>query len=254
MKSGLRGKSADMSRFYAPKENVKGDSIYIDGDEARHILNVMRLGEKDKVVVFDGTGREYTGFVKKVKAKSLIVEIISTKTPMQDTLPEITLAQALPKKGKMDYIVEKATELGVRRIAPVLSERTVVKIEPEKMGEKTDRWQKIARETAKQCGRTDIPEVKAPEKFYNAIDAVNEFDMALVACLSEDTIRLKSAISDFKAGKIIVFIGPEGDFTPEEIAMAGNTSCKLVSLGSRVLKSDTAGLFALSILNYEFSR
>lgn len=243
-----------MSRFYAPKENVKDDSIYIDGDEARHILNVMRLAENDKVVVFDGTGREYTGFVKKVRSKSLIVEIISTKTPKPEALPEITLAQALPKKGKMDYIIEKATELGARRIAPILSERTVVKIENEKVSEKTARWQKIARETAKQCGRTDIPEIKAPAKFYNAVDTVNEFDLALVACLSEDTISLKSAISDFKAGKIIVFIGPEGDFTPEEIEIARNTNCKLVSFGPRVLKSDTAGLFALSILNYEFSR
>ncbi len=243
-----------MSRFYAPKENVKNNLIYIDGCEARHILNVMRLVKDDKVVVFDGTGREYTGFVKKIKAKSLIVEIVSKKTPKPEALPEITLAQALPKKGKMDYIVEKATELGVRSVAPILSERTVVKIKSEKMSEKTARWRKIARETAKQCGRTDIPEIKEPEKFYNAIDIVNEFDMALMACLTDDTIDLKSAISDFEAGKIIVFIGPEGDFTPEEIKMAANTNCKLISLGQRVLKSDTAGLFTLSVLNHEFSR
>jgi len=243
-----------MSRFYAPKENVRDGSIYVDGNEARHILNVMRLGKNDKVVVFDGTGREYTGFVKKIKSKSLIVEIISTKTLKPEVLPEITLAQALPKKGRMDYIVEKATELGVCGIMPILSERTIVKIEKENSVKKTCRWQKIAREAAKQCGRRNVPVVRPPEKFYNAIDDVNEFDIALMACLSENTMNFKRAISDFKTGKIIVFIGPEGDFTPEEIEMAKNTNCKLISLGARVLKTDTAGLFVLSVLNYEFFR
>jgi len=243
-----------MSRFYAPKENVRGGSIYIDGHEARHILNVMRLKESDKVVVFDGTGKEYTGFVKEVKSKSLVVEIISTKTPKPKTLPEITLAVSLPKKGKMDYIVEKAVELGVSCIIPTLSERTVVKLESGKMRERQERWQKIAREAAKQCGRTDVPEVKTIQKFYNVIDDINNFDLALVACLSEDTAGLKDAIADFKGGKIIAFIGPEGDFTPDEILMTKDTSAKLVSLGERVLKSDTAGLFLLSVLNYELSR
>ena len=242
-----------MSRFFAPKENVKGDSIYIDGQEARHILNVMRLKENDKVIVFDGTGKEYTGFVKTVHPKSLVVEVVSTKTPKIEELPEITLAQSMPKKEKMEHIVEKATELGVRNIVPIISERTIVKVEKEKAINKVARWKKIAQESAKQCGRTDVPEIKDIQKFYNIIDSVNNFDLAIVACLSEDNTSLKEAISDFRTGKIIVFIGPEGDFTPDEIEMAKNTNCKFVSLGKRVLKSDTAGLFLLSVLNYEFS-
>ncbi len=243
-----------MPRFFAPKENVKGNLIYIDGQEARHILNVMRLRENDKVIVFDGTGKEYTGFIKQARPKLLTVEIISTRTPKIEAIPEITLAQAMPKKEKMDYVIEKATELGVHSIIPLVSERTIVRFENDKAIDRLTRWKKIAIEAAKQCGRTDVPEIKNVQKFYNVIDGVDKFDMALMGCLSEDTIAFKEAVSDFKTGKIIVFIGPEGDFTPDEILMAKDTSCKFISLGKRILKSDTAGLFILSVLNYEFSR
>ncbi|UCD55586.1 MAG: 16S rRNA (uracil(1498)-N(3))-methyltransferase [Candidatus Omnitrophota bacterium] len=243
-----------MPRFFAPKENIKSNLIYIDGQEARHILNVMRLKENDKVIIFDGTGKEYTGFIKQARPKSVTVEIISTRVPKIDILPAITLAQAIPKKEKMDYIVEKATELGVHSIIPLVSERAIVRFESDKAVDRLARWKKIAIEAAKQCGRTDVPEIKDIQKFYNVVDDINKFDMALMACLSEGTVALKEAVSDFKAGKIIIFIGPEGDFTPEEILMAEDTSCKFISLGKRVLKSDTAGLFLLSVLSYEFSR
>lgn len=243
-----------MSRFYAPKENVKGKLIYIDSQEARHILNVMRLKESDKVVVFDGTGKEYTGFIKEAKTKSVIVEIISTKTPKtEEKFPEITLAQSIPKRGRMDYIVEKATELGVHDIIPIVSERTIVRFEKDNANDRIARWGKIAREAAKQCGRLDVPEIKEVQKFYNAIDDISNFDLTIMACLWEGTETLKDAIADFETGKIIVFIGPEGDFTPAEIEMARDTNCKLVSLGKKVLRSDTAGLFVLSVLNYEFA-
>jgi 16S rRNA (uracil1498-N3)-methyltransferase len=243
-----------MSRFFAPKENVRDNIIIIDGQEAKHILNVMRLSENDKVVVFDGTGKEYTGFIKETKPKSLIVEIVSVKTPKYGKLPEITLAQALPKKGKMDYIVEKATELGASSVIPILSERTVVKIDEENNSKKTERWKKIVHEAAKQCGRTDVPEVSDIKKFYDVIEKISDFDLALMGCLSNDTINLKEAISNFSSGKIIIFIGPEGDFTPEEIKIAKDANCKTVTFGNRVLKSDTAGLYALSVLAHEFSK
>lgn len=244
-----------MSRFFVAKENVRGNLIHIDGREARHILNVMRMKRDDRVTVFDGTGKEYTGFIKTTKPTSLIVEIITTNTPKAGGLPQITLAQSIPKKEKMDYIVEKATELGIYSIIPVISERTVVAPGEEGANTKIERWKRLALEAAKQCGRTDIPGIKDIRKFYDIIYEVGDFDLILMAHLSEDTIPLKEAISDFKSGKIIVFIGPEGDFTPDEITMArNNTNCRFVTLGKRVLKSDTAGLYALSVLSYELSR
>lgn len=245
-----------MSRFFAPKENIRGNLIHIDGQEAKHILNVMRLREEDRVVVFDGTGREYVGFIKETrKSSSLTVKIVSTQIPHPERLPEITLAQSLPKREKMDYIVEKVTEIGASAIIPILSERTIVKIEGDKGRDRLLRWRKIAQETAKQCGRVDIPTIKDIQKFPDAILAVNEYDLAIMCCLSDKTVYLKEAILDFKTGKAIVFIGPEGDFTPDEIKIAKDTkNLKLVSLGKNVLKSDTAGVYVLSVLHYEFSQ
>ena len=243
-----------MSRFFAPKENVKGNLIYIDGQEARHILNVMRLKENDKVVVFDGTGKEYNGFIKATQPKSLTVEIVTTKSPKKEALPDITLAQAIPKKDKMENIIEKATELGVSTIIPIISERTIVQIEKEKEDKKRLRWESIAKTASKQCGRVDIPKIENVQKFSETVYELDKYDLSLMAHLSDKTIDLKNAIRGFVGGRIIIFIGPEGDFTPGEIALLQNTNCKFVSLGKRVLKSDTAGIYVLSILNYELAK
>ena len=243
-----------MSRFYVPPENVKDSLIHITGEEAHHIKDVMRLKNSDKVVVFDGTGREYSGFIKESGSKKVTVEIISTKTPSLEKKAEITLAQAIPKKAKMDFIIEKATELGVSTIIPLLSERTVVRLDDEKSRSKVLRWKKIATSAAKQCGRSDIPEVRNVKKFYFTVDTAENYDLALLACLSTGTETIRSALSRFETGKIILFIGPEGDFTPEEIIMAEKSYCRLITLGGLVLKSDTAAISALSILNNELSR
>jgi len=243
-----------MARFFAPKENIRGGFIYIDGREARHILNVMRLKEKDKVIVFDGSGAEYRGFIKKTKSTSLTVEIIERRLPKKELLPKITLAQCIPKKQKMDYIVEKATELGVSEIIPIISERVIVELNEQKAQEKLNRWRKIALEASKQCGRSEIPKIAKVEKFYRSLDRVNDYDAALLACLSENTIPLEKAISRIQVGSVIVFVGPEGDFTPEEITMAKDTNCRFVYLGRRVLKSDTAPIYILSVLHYEFTK
>ena len=153
----------------------------------------------------------------------------------------------------MDYIIEKSTELGINNIIPIISERVTVRLNGEKAVDRVERWQKIAFEASKQCGRTDVPKINTIQRFYNAIDNISDYDLSFMACLSGNTIPLREAISEFKTGRIIVFIGPEGDFTPEEIQMAKDANCKFVSLGNRVLKSDTAGLYVLSALNYEFS-
>ncbi|MDP3730636.1 MAG: 16S rRNA (uracil(1498)-N(3))-methyltransferase [Candidatus Omnitrophota bacterium] len=239
-----------MSRFFVPKEFVKADSIYITGLEAHHILDVMRLKVSDEVVVFDGTGREYTGIVKKADRKSLEVRIKSAREGSVGRGLLITLIQAIPKKAKMDYIVEKATELGVRRIIPVTTERTIPEWNDAKKAGIADRWRKIAREAAKQCGRSDIPEVEPITEFKEAIVA-GVCDLKLIAALSDKAVKLKEALKNSIGKRIAVAIGPEGDFTPEETESALKASFKIVSLGPRVLKSDTAGLAALSMINYE---
>ncbi len=242
-----------MSRFYVPKESVSGNHIRISGSQAHHIVDVMRLNKLDKVVTFDGTGREYIGFIKDIKGKSVTVEIVETRTPSGKAAAKITLIQAIPKKDKMDYIAEKATELGVQAIIPLVTARTIPDWDEQKKAAHVARWRKIAIEASRQCGRSDIPEVEDVATFSRLAAGVSDYDLALIAALDDKAEPLKSVLGGFKGGKIAVAIGPEGDFTPAEIKEAARAGFRLVNLGSRVLKSDTAGLAVLAILNYELS-
>jgi 16S rRNA (uracil1498-N3)-methyltransferase len=242
-----------MSRFYVPKEFVSGAKITITGNEAHHIRDVMRLKVSDKVSCFDGTGKEYTGLIKEVNPKEVIVDIIQTREPKVKDSISVTLIQAIPKKEKMDYIAEKATELGVRRIIPVMTERTVVNWDEEKKARSLDRWNKISRAASKQCNRLDLPEIMPVTTFSEALKAVSGQDLAMIAALSGDTIPLKKALQGASPRNIVIAIGPEGDFTPQEIEEARSAGFKPVGLGQRVLKSDTAGLAVLAIINHELS-
>lgn len=246
-----------MSRFYVPPANIGKSSIKVDGDEAHHAIAVMRLKEGDSVVIFDGTGREFICRVTGVDAKSgtMTARIVKESDYKERTAPaEITLAQALPKKGKMDYIVEKATELGVSRIVPLITERTIVRPGEDGAGKKTSRWKKIAVEAAKQCRRLSVPEVEDVKSFKDLAAMSGGYDLCLLACLTDKTVPLKEPLASFRSGRILVLIGPEGDFTPQEVSLMEKTSnCRLVSLGERVLKSDTAGLFVLSAIIYQLS-
>ena len=243
-----------MSRFYIPRGSIKGKMITISGSQAHHILDVMRLKRLDKVVTFDGTGVEYVGFIKDAKPKSLTVEVISTRKVLKADTPKITLIQAIPKKERMDYIVEKATELGASSIMPVVTSRTIPDWNESKKASHVERWCRIAMEASKQCGRADVPTVGAIKDFKDVIKSPQAYELGLIAALSDESIRLKEALTEFKAGTIAVAIGPEGDFTTEEVTTAKEAGFRLVNLGPRVLRSDTAGLAVLSVINYEFHK
>jgi 16S rRNA (uracil1498-N3)-methyltransferase len=243
-----------MSRFFVSKDCVKANSIYITGLEAHHILDVMRLKVSDEVVVFDGTGREYTGIVRSADRKSLEVSINSTReSSCRERGPLTTLVQAITKKDKMDYIAEKATELGVSRIVPVITARTIPDWSDAKKADIVERWRKIAREAAKQCGRADIPEVSSILSVNEAIEGSRACDLKLIAVLSDKAIKLKDALKAGNGKSITIAIGPEGDFTPGEAEGAVGAGFRVISLGPRVLKSDTAGLSVLSMINYEYA-
>lgn len=246
-----------MSRFYVPTKNIGEREILIDGEEAHHVIDVMRLSVGDNVVIFDGTGTEYSGSIKKIDGRDgrVSVEITSSKTKISEDPVHVTLAQAIPKKGKMDYIVEKATELGVSCVIPLLTERTIVRPDEAGSGKKTSRWHKIAVEAAKQCGRSDVPDVKEVTFYKDLVRAADGYDLCLLACLTDTTVPLRDSLLGFKAGRVLVLIGPEGDFSPAEMdMMSSRSNCRSVTLGPRVLKSDTAGLFVLAVLDYEFSK
>lgn len=240
-----------MSRFYIKPENVKDGKIFVDSEEAHHILDVMRLKEKNEVTAFDGKGHEYRGIISKVAKKSLEINIIDTSTRKSAQRFAITLAQALPRKEKMDYIIEKATELGVGSIIPMNTKRTVVRPDSKKIKSKIDRWERIAREAAKQCGRVSLVKIDENLDFEEVIKKAGSYDLAVMPSTEyTEKESNKKILENFKGKNILVIIGPEGGFDPSEVGLARKNNVSLVSLGENTLKCDTAALTTLAIINY----
>jgi 16S rRNA (uracil1498-N3)-methyltransferase len=243
-----------VSRFFVAKDSVKDGKIYVYGEEAHHISNVMRLKVGDSITAFDGTGSEYSGVIRSAGKRSLVIDITDTRRSKPQERPKITLMQAIPKKEKIEYIIEKATELGVDFIIPVFTGRTIPQWSAEKQSSRTTRWVKIATEAAKQCGRVDVPQISQVSDFKEAVSRIGPHGFKLIAALREGSVALKKALHGrAREEDIYIAIGPEGDFTEAEIGLALDAGFELVSLGPRVLKSDTAGLFVLSVIGYEYS-
>lgn len=243
-----------MSRFYVRPEDIKGDEILVSKEEAHHIVNVMRMSAGDKINAFDGTGNEYIGKISNITNSGLKIKIEKINSIKKESDVSIRLVQALPKRAKMDYIVEKTTELGVDEIIPLVTERTIVRLTKDRELHKGKHWQEVAISASKQCGRLDIPKVHSLIEFNDFIKEIQNYDITLMACLDERAKPLKEIVSNFKGKSIAVMIGPEGDFTPGEIDAALSQGAKLASLGHLVMRVDTAAIYMLSVLNYENSK
>jgi 16S rRNA (uracil1498-N3)-methyltransferase len=230
--------------------------LALEGSEAHHCLEVLRLGAGSKVVVFNGHGSEVTAEI--VEVDKNVARLKPLLTAKADPLRcSITLAQAIPKGKHMDLIVQKATELGVSRIVPLLSERTVVQLAQEEADKKREKWRHVVIEAAKQCGQNRLPDVSepiTPKQFFSEFDS---YELPLIASLQTDAQSFKGALSDFREHhgrrprSALMLIGPEGDFTPAESSLARSAGCIPVSLGPIVLRTETAALYSLSVLAYE---
>jgi 16S rRNA (uracil1498-N3)-methyltransferase len=226
--------------------------------EAHHALHVLRLQVGDEVNVFNGRGHEARCSIAEIARDTVRLTELqhSTASPVRY---RITLAQAVPKKT-MDLIIQKATELGVAAIMPLISERTVVRLGAERDSKhsRADRWRDIALEACKQCGNNWLPEVHPPQMFHDFLDAPGRFDLKLIASLRSGAKPLKSILSTTPplhhstTPSVLLLIGPEGDFTPAELDLAESAGCIPLSLGPLVLRAETAALYALSILQHEF--
>lgn len=236
-----------MRRFFIDNRAIKGNRVIIGGEEAHHIRDVIRLKPGDKFLGFDGSGQTYTLRIKKL-TDTIEAEIEKVATENL-SIPKVLLACALPKKSKMDYIIEKAAELGVSEIIPIVTERTVVKIEDKDKAARQRRWKKIALEASKQCGRDILPKIYGLMKFKEAIKLAEDlgYKKKLLPCLGQGRRGLNEVFSD-NIKEIAVFIGPEGDFTRNEISYAKDYGFELVSLGRLVLKVDTACIFTVSVI------
>ncbi len=242
-------------RFYIPASDWSLEDLTLYGEEAHHCVDVMRCREGDRVVVFNGTGTEAE--VEILKTGKGIVTLRSnlvTQTPRPPVA--LQLGQAVPKGKNMDLIIQKATELGVSSIVPLLSERTVVQLDGEDLGKRRDKWQRIAIEACKQCGQNWVPEVSLPVKVETFVDQAKA-PLRLIAAISPEALSLKAILASReqeqtpRPASVSLMIGPEGDFTPAEISIALAAGFSSLSLGPIILRSETAAIYALSITGYE---
>jgi 16S rRNA (uracil1498-N3)-methyltransferase len=245
-----------MHRFYIPPATWNLDSLVLDESETHHATDVLRIQTGERVVVFDGQGHEATAEVVNISKRSIeLKRLLNAKTERLPCL--ITLGQAIPKGKNMEFIVQKATELGAAGIAPLLSERTVVQVDADDAAKKKEKWEDVTIEAAKQCGQNWLPTVYTPASPKDFFAQGHKFDLTLIASLQQDAQHPKQILEEYvsingkKPVSILVLVGPEGDFTPAEISLAKSNGCRPITLGPIVLRTETAALYCLSVLSYE---
>ncbi len=244
-----------MPRFFV--EEIGIESIKIKGDDAKHINNVLRHKVGDKIEISDGVGMDYNCIIEKMSKKEIVCKIQSKEKNKSEPKIEVKLYQCMPKKTKMDLIIQKTVELGVSEIIPFVSEFTVVKLN-EKTANKVERYGKISETASKQSGRGKIPIIKTPVTFKEAIEQSKNNDLNILAYEKELKIGLKEVIKKIEnkdeIKKIGIFVGSEGGFTEEEIEYAKNKGLKVITLGNRILRTETAGIVLVNLIVYEFDK
>lgn len=242
-----------MPRFFTARENISDTQIIIDNEDVNHISRVLRLGEGDEITVCDGRGCDYSAVISSIEPKKIVCSIAEKTKSVTEPNVCVTLFQGLPKASKMDYIIQKTTELGIARIVPCVMSRCVVKLENQKAeAKKVDRWQKVAEAAAKQSGRGVIPEVSMPLTLDKAIEEMKSCDICFAPYECEEDTRLRTVLTSVKEPKKIGFIiGPEGGFDLSEIERIKSAGIKTVTLGRRILRTETAGESVLAMIMYE---
>ncbi|MBI5078792.1 16S rRNA (uracil(1498)-N(3))-methyltransferase [Candidatus Saganbacteria bacterium] len=265
-----------MTRLFVPKDQLP----VITGPDVHYLRSVLRMKAGDALELFDGTGNVYAAKILKIEDKKIICEIIGTRRQNSEPQVKVTLAQALPKAKKMDFIVEKCVELGVHEIIPMLTERTVVaRLWRALPSSRIDRWQKIAKEAAEQCGRAIVPAILPLTNFTDLLKMRGQFNLALIPWELEKEKTLKQALKSvvaelalpvaetskvrlwraatnyhsttYRPNHLLLMIGPEGGFSAKEVEEAQKAEFTSVSLGKRILRAETAGMAALAAIMYE---
>lgn len=238
-----------MRRFFL--EGVITDVMELTGTDAHHIAHVLRMAVGDEIVVADSEGRTARTRIDKITDAVVILSHQEDLADDSEPTIKVRLAQCLPKSDKMDFIVQKAVELGASTILPVASENCVVKYTADKAVKRVERWQKIAYEAAKQCKRALVPTVEPIRGLKQLLSSIDDAETVLFCYEAEDGHTFRQALQTEKSARYTVLIGPEGGFSPEEAELCVQMGAKPVSLGSRILRTETASLAALTMLLYE---
>jgi len=240
-----------MARFYVPQPRIEKGMLEVEGEEVKHIKKVLRLRAGDEVAVFDGLGKEFEGTIVEERLSSVVIKVQNVLTSKRDSPAEVTLAQSLLKGEKMDYLIQKATELGVKDVIPFLSSRSVPLLDKLGKLKRHHRWERIAIAASKQCGRGVIPKIESLQDYSDMLRTASPNSLRLILWEREGT-KLKEILESSKEKKkVFIVIGPEGGFSQEEVEEAKRARFIPVTLGRRILRAETASLCFLSILQYE---
>jgi 16S rRNA (uracil1498-N3)-methyltransferase len=244
--------------FYLPPEQCTGDVLRLEGREAHHALHVLRVKRGEPVVVLDGVGHAFLCDIADASREAMTLHV-KRKSFLPPPSSRITLLQAVPKGKIIESIIQKTVELGAHRVVPLLTERVVTHLAENERANKRDKWQWVAIEAIKQCGAAWLPEIAMPMTLAQFLAQKEGFDLSLVGSLQTGRRHPRECFQEFQARNgrvpqnVAIWIGPEGDFTPDELKMIETSGAVPISLGHLVLRVETAAIYCLSILNYELN-
>ncbi|MDY7221875.1 16S rRNA (uracil(1498)-N(3))-methyltransferase [Halalkalibacterium halodurans] len=248
-----------MQRYFVPKEQMTDTYVTITGDDVKHIIKVMRMTIGDEFICSDGHGRTVRCEIEKANDSEVLARVIEPLKPNTELPIRVTIAQALPKGDKLDYIVQKGTELGAQAFWLFSASRSIVKWDEKKGRKKTERLMKIAKEAAEQSYRERIPSIETPLAFSKLLQEISGFTKTIVAYEEEAKegrlMTFAACLNELHHGdSLLVIIGPEGGFTTEEIDAIQRAGGAPAGLGPRILRTETASLYALAAISYHFER
>jgi len=252
-----------MQRYFVPAARMEERSVTLEGDDARHAAAVMRAKPGDRFIACDGQGRDVIARISSVNKERVLADIVEEVASSAEMFWKVSVAQSLPKGDKLETVIQKGTEAGAVAFVPFISKRTVVQYDERKEAKRIDRWRKIAKEAAEQSHRSVVPNVEAVSSWKALLQRFSGFDLVLL-CYEEEGrsgVGLRDTLLDFEKERItleaggepsiLVVVGPEGGIAPEEAEAAIVAGAKPVGLGRRILRTETAALYALACLAYE---
>lgn len=237
-----------MHRFFITPEQFDSHRPVVRGQDVRHMVKVLRLKPGDRVELLDGAGRAAKAMVEHVRKEEVVCLKMGEFEPLGAPPVEVILVQGIAKGDKMDLIIQKCTELGVSVVIPLICHRSVVQLDDGKIQDRQARWQRVALEAAKQCRRPDVPVVSLPRKLPDVLAGMPKGSAAIMPWEGEDTRSFSDALAGDTPESIYIFIGPEGGFEPYEAEEARRAGVSTVSLGPRILRTETAGLACITII------
>ena len=238
-----------MPRFFVKEDAVSEGVAHIVGSDAHHIARALRMAVGEEITVCTDGGRELLCRLTHIRDDESLAEILSESCSLAESPVAVTLYMAYPKGDKLETVVQKAVELGAVCIVPYISERCIRRPKPEKLSAERDRLRRIALEAAKQCGRGTLPEVRMPLSYEEMLSCATADSLALFCYEGEGTESISSILAGCDAKRISVIVGSEGGFSPSEAEAARDAGCKMTGLGPRILRCETAPLYALAAIS-----